>query len=161
MYKEIRPTNALYGLVNNLLPDKNLRFYLDRYSNFDWEEIIRFDEDNIPIENSDKFESDISFWILDIENMNHDELETKIKYRGRLQYAPLPRRLIILTEITRLENLINNHLDNYNEYSYTGYVKSSDLRSLINILKEIDIKISTFFSEIETEIYPSEDETLH
>ena len=30
----------------------------------------------------------------------------------------------------------------------------------INILKEIDIKISTF-SEIETEIYPSEDETLH
>ena len=71
MYKEIRPTNALYGLVNNLLPDKNLKIYLDRYSNFDWEEIIRFDEDNIPIENSDKFESDISFWILDIENINN------------------------------------------------------------------------------------------
>jgi len=160
MYKEIKPTNALYRLANNLLPDKNLRIYLDRYSNFNWEEIIRFDEDYIQIENSDEFEKDIFFWILDIENINYDELQTKIKYLGRLEYAPLPKLIIIFEEMKRLNDLINNHLDNYNEYSYRGYVKSSDLRSLINILEEIYIRLSTV-SEIQTEVYRSEDQNLH
>ncbi len=160
MYKEIKPTNALYGLANNLLPGKNLRIYLDRYSNFNWDEIIFFDEDYIQIENSDEFENDISFWILDIENINHDELERKIKYLGRLEYAPLPKLIIIFEEIKRLNDLIYNHLDNYNEYSYRGYVKSSDLRSLINILEEIDKRFSTF-SEIQTEVYHSKDKNLH
>jgi hypothetical protein len=161
MYKEIEPTNIIYSLAYNLRLGENLRYYLDRYTNFDWGNIFILIDDIIPIENSDEAETVHLFKILDIKNIKDKDLVSIVKTLTKTHNPFIfDYNFIIKNEIYRLNYLIDNHIDNYNECSLTGNVRPSHLRSLINVLEEIDKKLSTV-SGIKTELYHSEDQNLH
>ena len=99
--------------------------------------------------------------VLDIKNIKDKDLVSIVKTLTKTHNPFIfDYNFIIKNEIYRLNYLIDNHIDNYNECSLTGNVRPSHLRSLINVLEEIDKKLSTV-SGIKTELYHSEDQNLH
>lgn len=134
IYKEIDPRDYLFDLAIDTHPERNLGLYLNQFSNFCWENIIYFNYDYVPVENSDETKTIFSCKILDIKNINIDDL---LSIFGDLHHFESE----IHNEIIRLNDLISNHLDNYNMYSVRGFVKAGYLLSLINILEKICEKL--------------------
>ena len=72
-YKEIKGENVIdieiYKFADKLLFSSDLKFYLDRFSNFDWTNIFLseevFDEENNRIKNI--------FYMFDIENIKDED----------------------------------------------------------------------------------------
>lgn len=134
IYKEIEPRDYLFDLAIASHPEGSLGIYLNQFSNIYWENIINCDYDYVPVENSDEAKTIFSCKILDIKNINIDDL---LSIFGDLHHFESK----IKNEIIRLDSLIYNHLDNYNEYSVRGFVKAGYLLSLINILEKICEKL--------------------
>ena len=134
IYKEIEPRDYLFDLAIDSHPEGSLGIYLNQFSNFCWENVISCNFDYVPVENSDEAKTIFSCKILDIKNINDVDLELIFKDLNYFESA-------IQDEIFRLNSLIYNHLDNYNEYSVRGFVKAGYLLSLINILEKICEKL--------------------
>ena len=134
IYKEIEPRDYLFDLAIDSHPGRSLGIYLNQFSNFCWENVISCNFDYVPVENSDELRTIFSCKILDIKNINIDDF---VSIFGDLHHFESE----IQNEIIRLNDLICNHLDNYNEYSVRGFVKAGYLLSLINILEKICEKL--------------------
>jgi hypothetical protein len=134
IYKNIEPTDYLFDLAIDSHPERNLGIYLNQFSNFYWKNVISCNYDYLLVENSDEAETIFSCKILDIKNINIDDL---VSIFGDLHHFECE----IQNEIIILNDLIYNHLDNYNKYSVRGFVSASYLLSLINILEKIYEKL--------------------
>ena len=134
IYEKIEPTDYLFDLAIDSHPQGNLGIYLNQFSNFYWPNVISCNYDYLPIENSDRAETIFDCKILDIKNINIDDL---VSIFGDLHDF----KCKIQNEIIILNELIYNHLDNYNKYSVRGFVRASYLLSLINILEKIYEKL--------------------
>jgi hypothetical protein len=92
-YKEIKSESVMdfevYKFVNKLLFSSGLKYYLDHFSGFDWNNIF-FSEEVID-EKNDKINN--IFYILDIENIKDDdffEFFKKKKYESVNESFDLP-----------------------------------------------------------------------
>jgi len=160
-YKEIKSESVMdfevYKFVNKLLFSSGLKYYLDHFSGFDWNNIF-FSEEVID-EKNDKINN--IFYILDIENIKDDDF---FEFFKKKKYESVNESFdfIAREEIIRLNYLIYHHVDNYNESLITnrGYVNPTDLRFLKSILDRIVEKLENI-EKNKIEINLSKDKTLN
>ena len=163
-YKEIKGENIIdveiYKFANKLLFSSDLKFYLDRFSNFNWDNIFLSEE----VFNEDYNRMENIFYIFDIENIKDEDF---FEFFKRKEYENFDETFdfIAREEIKRLNYLIYHHVDNYNENLITtnGYINPSDLRFLKSILDRIIEKLENI-EKNKIEIILSkicENKTLH
>ncbi len=102
-----------------------------------------------------------NFFILDIDNIEDDRFILLFKNKENNNLGELAD-FLIQKEIIRLNNLIYDHVDNYNENLITnsGYVNPTDLRFLKSILERIVEKLINI-KKNKIEINLSKDKTLN
>jgi len=160
-YKEIKSESVMdfevYKFVNKLLFSSGLKYYLDHFSGFDWNNIF-FSEEVID-EKNDKINN--IFYILDIENIKDDDFFEFFK-KKKNESVNESFDFIAREEIISLNYLIYHHVYNYNESLITnrGYVNPTDLRFLKSILDRIVEKLENIEKD-KIEINLSKDKTLN